>query len=86
MTAENAGEKVHLRVEVQVLARLPRSHGVLFSSRTYLIRLDELAANPDWARRLRRVLVSLPEQIVDYKGLTTTRDAVIEWLSPYEGE
>jgi hypothetical protein len=86
VTAENAGEKVYLRVEVQVLARLPRSHGVLFSIRTYLIRLDELVTNPDWARRLRRVLQSLPEQIVDYKGLTDTREAVITWLSPYEDE
>ena len=81
VTVENAGEKVHLRVEVQVLARLPRSHGVLFSIRTYLIRLDELATNPDWARRLRAVLVSLPPEIADYKGLTQTREAVIAWLA-----
>ena len=86
VTADNAGEKVHLRVEVQVLARLPRSHGVLFSIRTYLIRLDELATHPDWARRLRRVLVSLPDEIVEYKGLARTRDAVISWLTSYEDE
>lgn len=82
VTAENAGEKVYLRVEVQVLARLPRSHGVLFSIRTYLLRLDELATNSDWARRLRLVLVSLPQEIADYKGLAATREAVISWLSP----
>ena len=86
VTAENAGEKVYLRVEVQVLARLPRSHGVLFSIRTYMIRLDELATNPEWARRLRRVLVSLPTEIAVYKGLSATREAVIAWLSPYEDE
>jgi hypothetical protein len=80
VTAENAGEQVHLRVEVQVLARLPRSHGVLFSIRTYLIRLDELATNPDWARRLGCVLATLPPEIVDYKGLTGTSEAVINWL------
>ena len=84
VTAENAGEKVHLRVEVQVLARLPRSHGVLFSIRTYLIRLDELATHPAWAKRLRRVLASLPPEIVEYKGLANTRESVIAWLSPYE--
>jgi len=84
VTAENAGEKVHLRVEVQVLARLPRSHGVLFSIRTYVIRLDELATNPDWARRLRRVLASLPEEIVDYKGLSRNRGLVMAWLAPFE--
>ena len=84
VTAENAGEKVYLRVEVQVLARLPRSHGVLFSIRTYMIRLDELATNPEWARRLRRVLASLPPEIVDYKGLTRNLELVMAWLAPYD--
>ncbi len=84
VTADNAGEKVHLRVEVQVLARLPRSHGVLFSIRTYMIRLDELATNPAWAKRLRRVLVSLPDEIAEYKGLARTRGPVVEWLTPHE--
>ena len=84
VTAENAGETVYLRVEVQVLARLPRSHGVLFSIRTYLIRLDELATNPAWAKRLRRVLQSLPPEITEYKGLMSTGLAVIAWLIPYE--
>jgi hypothetical protein len=86
VTTENAGELAHLRVEVQVLARLPRSHGILFSIRTYLIRLDELAANPDWAQRLRRVLVSLPDEIAEYKGLARTRAPIIEWLTPYDSE
>lgn len=84
VTLENAGEKVHLRVEVQVLPRLPRSNGLLFLIRTYLISLEELATNPAWAKRLRRVLQSLPPEIADYKGLTRYRDTVIEWLSPYE--
>lgn len=84
VTAQNAGETVHLRVEVQVLARLPRSHGVLFSIRTYLIRLDELAVNPAWAKRLRRALLSLPAEITEYKGLSHIGPAVIAWLSPYE--
>ena len=86
VTAENAGENVYLRVEVQVLARLPRSNGILFSIRTYLIRLDELATRPEWAKRLRRVLLSLPPEIIDYKGLTDTGPAVIAWLTPYEND
>lgn len=83
VTADNAGEKMYLRVEVQVLARLPRSHGVLFSIRTYLIRLDELATNLEWTRRLQSVLTSLPDEIADYKGLTRTRSAVITWLKQH---
>jgi hypothetical protein len=84
VTIDNMAQLLHLRVEVQVLARLPRSNGVLFSIRTYMIRLDELVQNPDWAKRFRRVLVSLPPEIVDYKGLSRYRTELIEWLAPYE--
>jgi hypothetical protein len=84
VTPENAGELVHLRVEVQVLPRLPRTHGLLFQIRTYLISLDELATNPAWAKRLRRVLESLPPEMADYKGLSRYRRTVVDWLEPYE--
>jgi hypothetical protein len=86
VTPENVGEKVHLRVEVQVLPRLARSNGLLFLIRTYLISLDELVTNPAWARRLRRVLQSLPIEISDYKGLARFKDTVIEWLAPYDND
>src|SRR5262249_40922311 len=35
VTLENAGEFVHLRVEVQKLFRLPRSEGILFTIHTH---------------------------------------------------
>jgi hypothetical protein len=85
VTVENAGHLVHLRVEVQVLARLARSNGVLFSIRTYLISLEELASNPAWACRLHRVLARLPEEIADYKGLSRYRATAVEWLRAYDG-
>jgi hypothetical protein len=84
ITPENVGEKVHLRVEVQVLPRLPRSNGLLFQIRTYLISLEELVTNPAWAKRLRHVLQSLPAEIADYKGLSRYRQTVIDFLEPYE--
>lgn len=84
ITPENVGEKVHLRVEVQVLPRLARTHGLVFQIRTYLLSLNELVSNPLWAKRLRRVLQSLPPEIVDYKGLTRYKETVIDWLAPFE--
>lgn len=86
VTKENIGEKLHLRVEVQALARLPRSNGILFSIRTYLLSFNELIVDPDRARRMRRVLQSLPDEIADYKGLTRYRETAIEWLSPFDSE
>ena len=84
VTAENAGALVHLRVELQFMARLPRSNGLMFSIRTYLISLNELVTNPVWAKRLHRVLRDLPAPIADYKGMTRYRQPLLEWLSQFD--
>jgi hypothetical protein len=75
---------VHLRVELQSLFRLPRSNGVLFGVRAYLLRLDELVRNPAWARRMHRVLRDLPPELVDYKGLSRYREHAVNWLSQFD--
>ncbi|MFI4890504.1 MAG: heme-dependent oxidative N-demethylase family protein [Steroidobacterales bacterium] len=84
VTAQNAGDLVHLRVELQALWRLPRSNAIVFSIRCYLISVRELATVPKWARRVRRVLEGLHPALVDYKGLTRYRDTVVEWLRLYD--
>ena len=84
VTADNAGELLHLRVELQGLWRLPRSNAVLFGVRCYLISLRELATIPKWARRLHRVLEGLHPALVEYKGLTRYRDAALAWLAPFD--
>ena len=84
VTAENAGHKAHLRVELQALWRLPRSNGVVFSIRAYLISMEELVTVPKWGRRVHRALKQLHPALVDYKGLTRYRDTVVAWLSRYD--
>jgi hypothetical protein len=84
VTPANVGEKVHLRVELQSLWRLPRSNAILFVIRCYLISMNELTTVPKWARRLPRVLRSLPDAIADYKGLTRYRNTTVDWLSQYD--
>ncbi|GAB2591620.1 heme-dependent oxidative N-demethylase family protein [Nitrincola alkalisediminis] len=84
VTPDNVAQMVHLRVELQFLARLPRSHALMFSIRTYLIRLDELATQPEWACRLHRVLRELPDELADYKGLSQYRAMVVDWLKSYD--
>ena len=64
--------------------RLPRSNAILFSIRCYLASLDDLATYPRWGKRLHRVLQSLPQPLVEYKGLTRYRDTVLRWLSRFE--
>ncbi len=84
VTPENVGDKVHLRVELQALWRLPRSNAIVFSIRAYLISMKELVTIPKWGRRFPRVLKSLPGEIADYKGLTRYREMTIDWLSKYD--
>ncbi len=86
VTAENVGDKVYLRVELQGLWRLPRSNAIVFSIRGYLASLSELATSPKWARRLSRVLKSLPDEIAEYKGLSRHRALSIAWLSQFEDD
>ncbi|TIM99138.1 MAG: DUF3445 domain-containing protein [Mesorhizobium sp.] len=81
VTPENVGDKVHLRVELQSFWRLPRSNGIVFPIRCYLIKMDELVTQPKWARRLHRVIRDLPDELANYKGLTRYRPALVEWLS-----
>jgi len=84
VTPENVGDKVHLRVELQGLWRLPRSNAILFSIRGYLISMNELVTIPKWGRRLPRVLATLPPEIASYKGLTRYREMTIDWLKKYD--
>lgn len=81
VTLENCGEKVHLRVEVQRFARLPRSNALMFPIHTYLISLEELSTNPAWTRQLHQVLKNLPADIIKYKGLSRYHETVLTWLS-----
>ena len=84
VTPENVGNKVHLRCELQSLWRLPRSNAILFVIRCYLIKMEEVVTVAKWARRLPRVLRSLPPELVDYKGLTRYRQTTIDWLSNFD--
>ncbi|WNW10573.1 DUF3445 domain-containing protein [Pseudomonas sp. DTU_2021_1001937_2_SI_NGA_ILE_001] len=86
VTADNVGRLVHLRVELQHMARLPRSNALLFSIRTYLISMDELVGNRAWARRMHRVIRDLPDAIADYKGMTRYRQTLVDWLRPFDPE
>lgn len=84
VTPDNVGRKVHLRVELQSFWRLPRSNALVFPIRCYLIALDELVTIPKWARRLHRVLKTLPPELAQYKGLTRYRDTAIDYLSRFD--
>ncbi|MGW0173396.1 heme-dependent oxidative N-demethylase family protein [Rhodococcus sp. NPDC003322] len=81
----DVGARLHLRVEVQHLVRLGASGSIMFLIRTHLLPFEEVALVPGWAQRLHDVLVELPDDIADYKGITRTRGPGIAWLREYAG-
>jgi hypothetical protein len=71
---------VFLRVERQTLRRLPQSGDVLFTIRTYVTPLGEIAQDADTARRLAAAIETLPGALRDYRSLTQFADALVAWL------
>ena len=84
VTPENVADKVHLRVELQTLFRLPRSNAILFGIRCYLASVSELSRVPKWRKRLHRVLRDLHPAIQDYKGLPRFRPMILDHLAPFD--
>lgn len=84
VNADNVGDLVHLRVELQSLFRLPRSNAIMFGVRCYLISLNEIATYPRWAKRLHRVLKGLHPDLVEYKGMTKFHPTVVNWLANFD--
>lgn len=73
-------EKLHLRVEVQHLIRLPHSGVLMFLIRSYLLPLSDIAKVPAWRENLGQVLAELPEDMAEYKGIIRYRKAASDWL------
>jgi dimethylamine monooxygenase subunit A len=80
VTAENAGELVHLRVEVQRLHRLPISNDVLFTIHTYLLPVKALEANREWLQLFYQNIKSLPADICEYKGIYMFQQPLLAYL------
>ena len=81
ITAQNAGEKLWLRVERQTLRRLPETGAVLFTIRIHRWPLARLADRPEAAGRLRAAIESLPPALARYKSIPVFGEAVTAWLA-----
>lgn len=84
VTPDTIGEKLHLRIELQTLWRLPRSHAIAFSIRCYLLKLEELVTVPGWGRRFARVLETLPPELIAYKGLAPYIAPVAAYIAAHD--
>ncbi len=84
VTPENVAQKVHLRVELQTLFRLPRSNAILFCIRGYLMNLQDISRVEKWRKRLHRVLRDLDPALADYKGLPRFKPMAVAWLAQFD--
>lgn len=76
-----------IRVERQTLRKLPVSGDILFTIRIYLNPLGMLARHPERAQlaaSFAAQLTALNTEQLDYKGLTTDRDRLVEALGEIE--
>lgn len=72
--------EVWLRVEHQILYRLPQTNAYLFGIRLTITPFVELVQNPDARIGVRRALETMPDEIAKYKGLLRAREQIASWL------
>ena len=80
ITAENAGERLYVRVERQTLSRLSAGAAVLFTIRVHVYPLARIAERGEIAARLAEAVRALPDETSHYKSLPTFRTALLAYL------
>lgn len=69
-------EDLHLRVERQVLQRLPRTRNFLFSIRTYITPITEVTQDEERARALWTSVSSYSDDVARYKNKSLWSDTL----------
>jgi len=85
VTAENAGERLWLRVERQTLQRLPATGAVVFTIRTHITRLDAAIRRRTSALELAAALRDMPADTSRYKQIAPLAPALLAWLDARAG-
>ena len=80
LDAANAGDRLWLRVERQTLRRLPESRAVVFTIRTLIRPLAEVAADPAVALAMAQRLREIEPGMAAYKGLPLMHAPVLAYL------
>jgi dimethylamine monooxygenase subunit A len=80
VSAEDAGDRLWLRVERQTLRRLPRSGDVLFTIHTSVVPLADVLGTPAAAKALAARVRAMPEELARYKSIAPIRAPLFAWL------
>lgn len=77
--------RIQLRIETEHFIRLPASGGLVFSIRTTMLSLADIATVPEWSRQLIDIVTELPDDMAEYKGMTDYRAPAMAWLTQAAG-
>lgn len=80
ISAENAGDRLWLRVERQTLRRLPTTGGIVFGIHTTTESLSQVKANPATAWHLAEAIEQLPPATRIYKSLLPLQPVLLSYL------
>ena len=69
-----------IRIEDQVLFRLPQTRALLFGIRLVNVLLAELKKFPEAQAGLHRAIATMPDDVADYKNVTEAREHLLELL------
>jgi dimethylamine monooxygenase subunit A len=70
-----------LRTERQTFLPVPDRRQSVFTIRVHVQALDEAVAGAGQAQRLAEAVRSMSPAVLDYRGLTSVRDALLQWLA-----
>jgi hypothetical protein len=69
-------DDVWVRLEHQLLMKMPVSRSLLFGIRVEVVPLRQVLDSPPAAADLRRLLATMSPEAADYKGLAAAREAI----------
>jgi hypothetical protein len=80
LDAAVSSDEVWVRLEHQMLLKLPLSNSLLFGIRVEVVPLRQVLDSPQAAAGLTRLLVTIPPEAAEYKGITTARGAIVSLI------
>ncbi len=74
-------QQTWIRIENQILLRLPLSGAILFGIRLVNVELTTIKQHPESCSGLLRAIKTMPASIASYKSITPVREDLLEYLA-----
>ena len=76
--------KLFLRIERQVMWEIPENNAAIFTIRTYFRDCKIIKTNPVLNHQLISAIQSMTPESLKYKGLSESKDDILNWLNSYQ--